>query len=254
MKFLCVLLLFAFTGFGQEIFSKDTALEQIIASLYDGKVQMVTGEVAWKPNTGECFQFMCDNGEILYTSTDTTFTYHNGTTKMLVIATETHRKTVDGKRVDCHNCAPALGLVIMEDAPEAQHYAVTQFYKYVTHYGTWGRAANLSLLVLGDGYPVVVEDWHYFGQGIDNNGKRFFFNGHDVLAIDTSRDNQAGVEEGHGLEYAFDTHMDVDEKAGILTFTRTGTGLDNDGNIVPFNSIARYTFNPIDEVFVKGCE
>lgn len=249
-----LLLLFSATCFAQDVsFDKSTSFKQIVATLFDGKVQKETGEVAWKPNVAEQFQFRSKAGETLYTVIDTIFEKEGFDGKYLILVTTTYPK-VDGLRdvTDSHS-APAMGLVYLWLAEG--RYTVNNVFKFVAHTGSWGEAALVQLIRLKDGYPVLVLREELYGSGIKSTDVCFYFYGKHVLRLTEMKTNVYAVEEGSEEEgYDYHTLMTVDEAAGRLTFTRSGTILNAQGHAVDASQVSHYTFDEYSESFIKDCE
>lgn len=255
MKPILLILLCSISCFSQDIttFAKDTPLMDIVTQLFDGRLNKATGECEWQPNTGERFQFGAGKGQVLYTVIDTTFVYHTGYTQELIVATSTYSKDGRGQREDCHICAPALSLITMEDAPEARHYVVADFSKYVSAFGGWGEPGSLSLIEIAEFVPLVVIDWGYTGQGATYSYKTMYYKGLPVLDIITHIDNEGATDEADE-RYSFDTTMAVDRDKGRLIFTKTGTEPDGKGKIIKVNQATTYRFDTDNITFDKVCD
>ena len=252
MKTTFLLLLFATASFSQTItFPKDTPLHDVVARLFDGTYNPETGEVAWKPNTAEEFDFGASYADgLLYTVIDTAFTRNTLLGREIIIATGTYVKDWNGKPESCYVCGPSLSLITLEDAPESDNYLVLGIKKFVVNYGIEGVAGCLSIIEVDNHTPIIAVDRRGGLHGYAWWDKSLFYDGNFLGAINMHTDNEKVVRRDL---YSNTTVMAVDAKKRTLTFRKTGTELDESSRVVKVDATTTYSFDIDTHTLIKLC-
>jgi hypothetical protein len=225
-------------GYSQIFFSKNIDDKDIVAKLFETKYNEVDSTFKWIPNLSESIQFGSTTKDTLITFIDTVFNYNEYTTKKKIILTSTN--TFNN---NCHGCQSSLGMIVLSFNVDKDSIQVDKISKFITYYGTWGKAPKKrGLLQLDkDLYCVKITEY-YSGMGLEDGITSLYRDCKKIFSFNSYGTNNDAVEFDY-QKYKYRCTIRFDKKSNTIKINKIGKETDNSGDIVNVNLILTYKYD-----------
>lgn len=235
-----------------KIKKNDFNIVSVISELFEAKQNNETKEFKWKPNFAEKLDFGVSSDSYLYTKIDTLLIY--GKDKNLgTIVISTYVKDENGEKESCHACSPSLSLITFRLDENRENIELEYFKKFVCKYGGYGEPAEVSYLQITENDFCIQVSNEWQGQGITIGNKSLYYNGENILNIDSYEDN-FGMTDDKNEQISYETIINIDKINKIITLTKKGTDKsEKTGKKIPINKIDKYRFDENYERYIKLC-
>jgi hypothetical protein len=225
----------------------DSLLPSIISELFDAKFNKQTNEFIWKPNYAERLEFGVSFDGFLYTKIDKYLKYNNNNFSTIVAFT--YVKDENGKYESCHACAPSLSLITFKLYEESENVELSYFKKFVAKIGSFGELPEVSVLQISEKDYCIKVSNEWVGHGSSYTYDHLYYEGENVLDIDTYGDNPEGSNKFH-----YNTTINIDKINRIITLTKIEDGISKKSKQkISIYNTEKYKFDEYYYRYIKIC-